>query len=50
VEQWYVERVVLVGDAAHASSPMMGQGGCMARRYCTRGAHADGARFCASRA
>jgi 2-polyprenyl-6-methoxyphenol hydroxylase-like FAD-dependent oxidoreductase len=22
--------VVLVGDAAHASSPMMGQGGCMA--------------------
>jgi 2-polyprenyl-6-methoxyphenol hydroxylase-like FAD-dependent oxidoreductase len=23
-------RVVLVGDAAHASSPMMGQGGCMA--------------------
>jgi 2-polyprenyl-6-methoxyphenol hydroxylase-like FAD-dependent oxidoreductase len=25
-------RVVLVGDAAHASSPMMGQGGCMAWR------------------
>jgi 2-polyprenyl-6-methoxyphenol hydroxylase-like FAD-dependent oxidoreductase len=23
-------RVVLIGDAAHASSPMMGQGGCMA--------------------
>ena len=23
-------RVVLVGDAAHARSPMMGQGGCMA--------------------
>lgn len=27
---WYTERVVLIGDAAHASSPMMGQGGCMA--------------------
>jgi 2-polyprenyl-6-methoxyphenol hydroxylase-like FAD-dependent oxidoreductase len=26
----YSGRVVLVGDAAHASSPMMGQGGCMA--------------------
>jgi 2-polyprenyl-6-methoxyphenol hydroxylase-like FAD-dependent oxidoreductase len=26
----YAGRVVLVGDAAHASSPMMGQGGCMA--------------------
>jgi 2-polyprenyl-6-methoxyphenol hydroxylase-like FAD-dependent oxidoreductase len=26
----HVGRVVLVGDAAHASSPMMGQGGCMA--------------------
>ncbi len=25
-----VGRVVLIGDAAHASSPMMGQGGCMA--------------------
>jgi 2-polyprenyl-6-methoxyphenol hydroxylase-like FAD-dependent oxidoreductase len=22
--------VVLIGDAAHASSPLMGQGGCMA--------------------
>jgi len=30
IEQWYIGRVVLVGDAAHASSPMMGQGGCMA--------------------
>jgi 2-polyprenyl-6-methoxyphenol hydroxylase-like FAD-dependent oxidoreductase len=29
-EQWHSGRVVLVGDAAHASSPMMGQGGCMA--------------------
>jgi 2-polyprenyl-6-methoxyphenol hydroxylase-like FAD-dependent oxidoreductase len=27
---WHSGRVVLVGDAAHASSPMMGQGGCMA--------------------
>jgi 2-polyprenyl-6-methoxyphenol hydroxylase-like FAD-dependent oxidoreductase len=29
-EQWHHGRVVLIGDAAHASSPMMGQGGCMA--------------------
>ena len=29
LEKWYIGRVVLVGDAAHASSPMMGQGGCM---------------------
>jgi FAD-dependent urate hydroxylase len=28
--RWYDGRVVLIGDAAHASSPMMGQGGCMA--------------------
>jgi 2-polyprenyl-6-methoxyphenol hydroxylase-like FAD-dependent oxidoreductase len=28
--KWHVGRVILVGDAAHASSPMMGQGGCMA--------------------
>jgi 2-polyprenyl-6-methoxyphenol hydroxylase-like FAD-dependent oxidoreductase len=29
-DQWHSGRVVLIGDAAHASSPMMGQGGCMA--------------------
>jgi FAD-dependent urate hydroxylase len=29
-KEWHSGRVVLVGDAAHASSPMMGQGGCMA--------------------
>jgi 2-polyprenyl-6-methoxyphenol hydroxylase-like FAD-dependent oxidoreductase len=29
-EQWHHGQVVLIGDAAHASSPMMGQGGCMA--------------------
>jgi len=29
-EEWYTGRVLLIGDAAHASSPMMGQGGCMA--------------------
>jgi 2-polyprenyl-6-methoxyphenol hydroxylase-like FAD-dependent oxidoreductase len=29
-EKWHTGRVVLVGDAAHASSPMMRQGGCMA--------------------
>jgi 2-polyprenyl-6-methoxyphenol hydroxylase-like FAD-dependent oxidoreductase len=30
LDHWLNGRVVLVGDAAHASSPMMGQGGCMA--------------------
>jgi 2-polyprenyl-6-methoxyphenol hydroxylase-like FAD-dependent oxidoreductase len=30
LEKWHNGRVVLIGDAAHASSPMMGQGGCMA--------------------
>ena len=29
-EEWYSGRVLLIGDAAHASSPLMGQGGCMA--------------------
>lgn len=29
-DRWYAGRVVLIGDAAHASSPMMGQGGCLA--------------------
>jgi len=29
-DRWYRGRIVLIGDAAHASSPMMGQGGSMA--------------------
>ena len=29
-ESWYTGRVVLIGDAGHASSPMMGQGGSLA--------------------
>ena len=30
LDTWHSDRIVLIGDAAHASSPMMGQGGCMA--------------------
>jgi len=30
LDKWHTNRIVLVGDAAHASSPLMGQGGCMA--------------------
>jgi 2-polyprenyl-6-methoxyphenol hydroxylase-like FAD-dependent oxidoreductase len=30
LDRWHAGRVILIGDAAHASSPMMGQGGCMA--------------------
>lgn len=30
LDRWYHGRVVLVGDAAHASPPHMGEGGCMA--------------------
>ncbi len=29
-EEWYRGRVVLIGDAAHAGPPHMGEGGCMA--------------------
>lgn len=29
-EEWSTRSVILIGDAAHASSPMMGQGGCVA--------------------
>lgn len=35
-DKWYAGRVVLVGDAAHASSPMMGQGGCIGHGGCVR--------------
>src|SRR3981081_1430618 len=30
VDEWYRRRVVLIGDAAHAGPPHMGEGGCMA--------------------
>jgi len=30
LDTWYLGRVVLIGDAAHAGPPHMGEGGCMA--------------------
>jgi 2-polyprenyl-6-methoxyphenol hydroxylase-like FAD-dependent oxidoreductase len=30
LDEWYRGRVVLIGDAAHAGPPNMGEGGCMA--------------------
>jgi|SRR5215831_9520453 len=30
LDEWQSGRVILIGDAAHTSIPMMGQGGCLA--------------------
>lgn len=30
IKKWYSDRVCLIGDAAHATTPNMGQGGCQA--------------------
>lgn len=30
ISQWHHDRVILLGDAAHATTPNMGQGGCQA--------------------
>lgn len=30
IPQWYTENLCLIGDAAHATTPNMGQGGCQA--------------------
>ena len=30
LDEWYRGRVILIGDAAHAGPPHMGEGGCMA--------------------
>jgi 2-polyprenyl-6-methoxyphenol hydroxylase-like FAD-dependent oxidoreductase len=30
IKNWYRDRVVLLGDAAHATTPNLGQGGCQA--------------------